>query len=79
MTRRRLLVYSGALFTGLLLLALARLLIPLGCRFFISSECGFTFGDETIVKNLQRHELIFTCAFEDWRLPWNSYNLGVAA
>ncbi|HET9880301.1 MAG TPA: hypothetical protein VFS81_00975, partial [Candidatus Binatia bacterium] len=47
--------------------------------FLFSLSAGFTFGDETILKNLQRHELIFTCVCEDWRLPWNSYNLGAAA
>jgi hypothetical protein len=45
----------------------------------LSSERGFTFGDETILKKLQRDELTFACTCEDRRLPWNNYNLGVAA
>jgi hypothetical protein len=46
---------------------------------FISSKCGFTFGDETILKKFTTRRADFTCACEDWRLPWNSYSLGAVA
>jgi len=74
-----LLAYFGSSFTGLLLIVLVTFDFLVIGDILLSSEFVFTFSDETILKKFTTRRLIFTCVCEDWRLPWNSYNLGAAA